>query len=63
VALVNKAPEDIRIKIIFKSSGVKKLNELAVTGVKLTSNFTGLVPSALRQNVALGPPGLPRWLG
>jgi hypothetical protein len=52
VALANKTPEDIRIKVIFKSSGVKKLNELVVTGVKLTSNFTGLVPRALKQNVA-----------
>jgi hypothetical protein len=41
VAIVRKAADEIRITIFFKSIGVKKIDELIVSGNKLTNNFEG----------------------
>jgi hypothetical protein len=56
VALVQKAADEIRITISFKSFGVKKINELVVTSNKLTNNFASLVTNGLGPDVARGPP-------
>jgi hypothetical protein len=56
VALVCKAADEIRITILFKSFGFKKINELVVTSNKLTNNFAGLVKSGLGPGVVRGPP-------
>jgi hypothetical protein len=63
VALVRKAADEIRITIFFNSFGVKKIDEL-VTSNKLKNNFTGLVTSGLRSDLARGPPvGLRSFIG
>jgi hypothetical protein len=56
VALVHKAADKIRITIFFKSSRIKKINELVITSYKLTNNFTGLVTNGLRLDVVCGLP-------
>jgi hypothetical protein len=62
VALTRTAAEEIRITIFFfRSFGVKKINELAVTSNKLTNNFAGLVRSGLGPDLARGPPVEQRW--
>jgi hypothetical protein len=53
--LVRKAADEIRITI-FNSFGVNKINELVVTGNRLTNNFAGLITSGLGLDVARGPP-------
>jgi hypothetical protein len=40
----------------FKSFGVKKIIQFAVTTNKLTNNFADLVTSGLGSDVACGPP-------
>jgi hypothetical protein len=55
VVLVRKAADEIRITIYFKSFGVKKINELVVSGKKLADNFAGLVTSGLGLDVTRGP--------
>jgi hypothetical protein len=45
---------EVRITILFKSCGVKKINELVVTGKKLTNTFASLIISGLRLDVAAG---------
>jgi hypothetical protein len=49
MAIVPKAGDDIRIKICFKSSREKKINELLLTSNKLANNFVDLAISCLRQ--------------
>jgi hypothetical protein len=39
-----------------KFFGVKKINELVVTGEKLTNNTAGMVTSVIGPDVACGPP-------
>jgi hypothetical protein len=61
VTLVREAADEIRITILFlKSFGAKKINELVVTGDKLTNNFTDLVTNGVGPDVSLGPPVVPR---
>jgi hypothetical protein len=59
VAFVRKAADEIRIDEIhdfLKFFRAKKINELVVTNNKLTNDFSGLVTSGLRPDVAHGPP-------
>jgi hypothetical protein len=56
VELVRKAADEIRITILLKSFGVKKINKLVVTGNRLTYDFAGLVTSGLGPDVTRGPP-------
>jgi hypothetical protein len=55
VALVCKKTDMIRIRIIFRSFGIKKRNELTVTYKKLTNNSVSLVTIGLRRHVACRP--------
>jgi hypothetical protein len=61
-ALVRKAADEIRITILFKTLGVKKVNLLVVTGKKLTNNFVDLVTSGLGPDVARRPPVGLSWI-
>jgi hypothetical protein len=56
VALVRKAADEMRIKISFKSLGIKEINGLVVTCNELTNSFEGLVTSGFVPDVARGPP-------
>jgi hypothetical protein len=59
-ALIRKAADEIRITIFFSNPSEQRNNELVVNSNKLTNNFAGLVTSGLGQDVARGPPVLPR---
>jgi hypothetical protein len=56
VALVRKAADEIRIAVFVQTFSMKKINELLVTGNKLTYNFAGRFQSGLEMDVARGPP-------
>jgi hypothetical protein len=56
VALIGNAKDEIRIIIFFKSFGVKKINQLVVTGNKLTNNFVHFITSSHGLDVACEPP-------
>jgi hypothetical protein len=46
---------------LFKSYGIKKINELIVTSNKSTDNFAGLLTSGLKPDVTRGPPVGSLW--
>jgi hypothetical protein len=62
MALVRKAANEIPKDhdFLFKSLGIKKINELVITSNKLKNNFVGLVAVGLVLDVARGQPDIPR---